>query len=145
MSSNSKYKNIILFCTFMCSLIFTSDTLYARTLRAVLVADTYDNTIGPDTEVDINNMSALLQKAASKSGLASDVVIITGYSATRENVIKKIEQLEVEPDDVVMAYFSMHGYRTKDKESVWPNLFFGESENGLELEYVVSELQERHP
>lgn len=140
-----KKTGFVLLCTLMFGFFGSAQTIEAATLHAVIVGDTNDEDIGDSTDIDIDNMYYYLKRAASKSGLSSNVNMIYGNSATRDNVIKKIEQLEVGPDDVVIAHFAMHGYRFRDKESIWPNLFFGESDNGLELEYVIAKIREKNP
>ncbi|MBA3239425.1 MAG: caspase family protein [Parachlamydiaceae bacterium] len=89
-------------------------------------------------------MYSYLNRAAINSGLSANINLIYG-KIDRENVIRKIEQLVIEPDDVVVVYFAMHGYRFREKASIWPNIFFGESDNGLEMEYIISKIRYKKP
>lgn len=145
MSQLFKKTKLVLLCTLMLGFSISSQSLEAATLHAVIVGDTNDESIGDDVAVDVDNMYYYLKRAANKAGLSSNISTIYGNSADRETVIKKIEQLEVGPDDVVITHFAMHGYRFRDKTSIWPNLYFGESNNGLELEYVISKIREKNP
>lgn len=140
-----KKTRLVLFCALAFGFFSSTQTIDAATLHAIIVGDTYDDSIGDDVAVDVDNMYYYIKKAASKSGLSSNVNTIYGSAATRDNFIKKLEQLEVETDDVVIVGFHMHGYRFRDKESIWPNLYFGQSDNGLEFDYVINKLREKNP
>lgn len=140
-----KKSGFVLFCTLVLGFSVSSQTLEAATLHAVIVADTNDESIGEDVGVDADNMYYYIKRAANKSGLSSNITTFTGRGATRAQVVKQIDELKVAPDDVVIVGFHMHGYRFKDKTSHWPNLLFGESQNGLEFDYVIAKLREKNP
>ncbi|MBA3602591.1 MAG: caspase family protein [Parachlamydiaceae bacterium] len=145
MLNRFKQTGITFFCTLVLGLCSAITPLDAATLHAVLVGDTNDQALGKAMKINIDNMHQELSRAADLTGLELNVVMTYGKSAKPQQVIKQIEQLEVNPDDVVIAFFSMHGYRTHDKSSQWPNLFFGEDYTGVELDYIVNSIREKNP
>lgn len=120
-------------------------TLSAATMHVVLVGDTNDGKLGKAMKINIDKMYKEMKVAADKTDLDLHVVMDVGTSTNRKNVLNHIDQLEVKSDDVVVAYFSMHGYRTNNKVSHWPNLFFGQDYTGVELDYIVDTISKKNP
>jgi hypothetical protein len=118
----------------------------AGDLITVIVADTYDDSIGDSTSADLFKMSAMMSKIATNTEMKHKEVIIKDNLTTASNMLKTIKSLEVQEDDVVIFYFSGHGYRTPSKgDSLWPNLYFSLRDEGVEYEKVVAILQQKNP
>ncbi len=121
-------------------------TLQAANLITVIVADTADESIGSSTAADFQKVRAEAQKISSYTGLRLKEVTLKGKDVRPAVLLRKMEQLRVNEDDVVFFYFSGHGYRTSDKEgNPWPNLFFSLVSEGIDFSFVAKELQEKKP
>jgi hypothetical protein len=145
MLNRFKQTGIAFFCILVLAISSSITTLEAATLHAVLVGDTNDKALGKGMKINIENMHDELSKAADLTGLELNVVMKYGKSTKRDQVIKQIEELEVGPDDVVIAFFSMHGYRTHSKDTQWPSLFFGQDLTGVDLDYIVNSISQKNP
>lgn len=118
----------------------------AGDLISVIVADTSDKSIGDSTSADLLKMRAMMSKIATNTEMKLKEVIIKDNMTTATNMMKSIKSLNVQEDDVVIFYFSGHGYRTASKgDSPWPNLYFSIRDEGVEYEKVVSILQNKNP
>lgn len=129
------------------SIISTPDNCEGASLYAILVADTKDDDIGEDCSDDLEKMHALTEKIALHTGLSLVQVHITGRKLTPEKLLKTVDNLEVEPDDVVIYYYTGHGYRTRSMGSTppWPIYEFFETSQGVESEYVMEKLESKNP
>lgn len=130
---------------FLCILTLLFTSLQGATMHAILVGDTNDYSQGTTMHKDINNMHAELTKAANMTGMKYEVILTYGSSTNRDNILNQIDQLKIEPDDVVVAYFSSHGYRTRAKTSPWPNIFFSNEYNGVELDLIIDMISQKGP
>lgn len=130
-------------CIFGCCSFSTP--IQAATLHAILVGDTNDLSLGRAMRININSIYKELEIAAEKTDLELNPIVAYGKLTNRKQVLEEIENLNVEPNDVVIAYFSMHGYRTDHNQTIWPNLFFGEEHNGIDMDYIIASLREKNP
>lgn len=117
----------------------------AATLHAILIGDSHDDELGEAIVEDLNRMHKTIKKISNITKLYKNEIQLYGSKANRQNVLEKIKKIQVKSDDVVIAYFTMHGYRSKRKESRWPDLFFGQDNAGVDLEYFTDILNEKHP
>lgn len=131
---------IFIFC------LFVSYGLEAAKLHTIIVADTTDASIGDSTAVDLFKMRREFKKVAQYTKMEHHQVSISGQEVLPRNVLDTIEPLEFEEDDVVIFYYSGHGYRTQSKEgNPWPNLYFSIVDEGIDLSLIRDVLEEKNP
>lgn len=94
----------------------------AASFHAILVTDT----VGGEFELmgSVDNMQREVKKIAAITGLTLNGLVFEGWQVQIDNVLSEISKLVIEPDDVVLIYFSMHGCRSCEKTSKWPDLIF---------------------
>jgi hypothetical protein len=118
----------------------------AADIVSVIVVDTQDDSIGDSTAADLYKMQSLVSKIAKNTDLKPRQVILKDQNAVPAKMLNSLKSLKVNQDDVVIFYFSGHGYRTPSKgDSLWPNLYFSLRDEGVEYEKVVSLLQKKNP
>lgn len=117
----------------------------AATLHALLIGDSHDDELGEAIIEDMNRMHKAVKKISNITKLQKNEIQLCGSKANRKNVLEKIKKLKVESDDVIIAYFTMHGYRSKSKSSRWPDLFFGEDNGGVDMDYFTTLIAEKNP
>lgn len=118
----------------------------AANLISIITADTKASNIGPSVVADFNSMRTEMQTVANYSGLSLKEVLIQGKSTTPANLIKQLDSIQANPDDVIVFYYSGHGFRTESKNpSPWPNLYFSLTNEGMEYEYIMHKLLEKKP
>lgn len=113
------------------------------TLHAVLLADTNDESIGKSVQIDLENVEKLLPSIEKNTGLKITAQSISGHQLTRRNVTNALNQLSVEPNDVVIFYYSGHGGRMSSKKSKWPSLFIDGSL--LDFDWIISTIERKNP
>jgi hypothetical protein len=115
---------------------------FGSTLHAIIAADTHDETIGKSVEIDLENIKTLLRSIQQNTGLGLQTHSFSGEQLTRNNVNLALNQLSVEPNDVVIFYYSGHGINL-NKGSKWPALVFGG--RFLNLDKVRDQIKAKNP
>lgn len=128
----------LLFCSFCFK-------LESATIHAILVGDTKDETLGYAFEMAINKMHGEVETVSHETGLSLKEYVFIENDAKTDTVMKFIESLEVKNNDVVFVYFAVHGYRKKNKESHWPNLYFSLEKKGVDFGLVNKILKKKKP
>lgn len=94
-------------------------------MHLVLVADTLDKTIGRACKLDLNRAYESFDTIRKYIGIADKNFIvkkIQGKSLSKQSVIDTIKSLKVRPADIVVFYYSGHGFRTNKRDS-FPYMF----------------------
>lgn len=117
----------------------------AANLHAILVGDTVTDDIGTSVVNDLTLFQAEMQKVSKQTGLKLKKTVMDGKTLRAETLINQVEKLSVRPNDVIVFYFSGHGYRTNSKENPWPNLYISTEDVGVDFSLIVQELSNKHP
>ncbi len=138
-------RKITLFLALFC-IAGGSSTLDAATLHSVIVADTMDESIGDSTAVDLSMMRKETSKIAQYTGLKLRETVLQGRLVEPHILLKVIDKLKVQSDDVVVFYFSGHGFRSDSKtDNPWPNLYFSLRGEGVDLALVKEKIEAKKP
>jgi hypothetical protein len=135
----------ILMCALFFSIALLPSTVEAANLYALLIGDTEDSNLGYAFQQDLDLMHKEVKKIAKETGLTLNVSLFQGWQVTPEKVLQQIEELKIHSDDVLILYFTIHGYRTESKESRWPNLFFGLEQRGVDFDYINQIVKGKNP
>lgn len=135
-----KYFFILFFC--LCSLV--NQKAIAKTLHALIVADTGSD-MSLITRPDATNIQNELKIIAKHTESILKEKVFMGSEFKKEKVIDYIHAFQVDPSDVVVFYFSGHGYRTMQQTTPWPCLSFEFYKIGIDMQWVVDTIWEKKP
>ncbi|MBX9586723.1 MAG: caspase family protein [Gammaproteobacteria bacterium] len=136
----------VIFASFFVLLATLSFSAQAANLIAIIASDTLDESIGQSVKQDFNHMRKEMQNVAKYTGLTLKEVLMQGKSTNPQLFLQQINSVKANSDDVIVFFFGGHGYRTKSKgSSPWPNLVFSQQDEGLQYEYVIYNLMQKHP
>lgn len=139
----------ILYSLGVCALALTfalPQVASARNLYSIIVADTNDGTIGTSVEADFNHVRKKMQEVANYIGLDLKEISIKGNSNKPSLLLESLRNAPITNDDIVVFYYSGHGYRTNNKgSSPWPNLYFSTPDQGVKYETIITSLNNKHP
>ncbi|MBS4168531.1 caspase family protein [Parachlamydia sp. AcF125] len=116
----------------------------AGDLHAIIVADTIAANISQSVKMDLKKIEAEISKISLFANLPMRKYLMIGEKITSSEILSTIQNLSVGEDDVILFYFSGHGYRTKRKESPWPNLYVTYENNGADFDLIVRTLENKH-
>lgn len=140
-------KTLRLFSLLLISLLFFNPTtVFAATLHTILVADTLAPDVGGPAAKDLEMMDAEMERIAHHTDLERKNYRLEGDAVKPQELLSIIEQLSVSEEDVVIFYFSGHGFRTLSSgDTPWPNLTFSQTDQALPLERVGQMLEHHKP
>lgn len=103
-------------------------------VHVIVAGDILDKNIGEAVSVDVNAMSNLFAKTlANDTRLKVNVIKIVGTALTSENVRSRINSLPNNmSNDVVVFYYSGHGYNIENRISYFPFMAIPGSQFNLE-------------
>ena len=113
------------------------------------IADTHDPNIGEGCGYDVDGIEQMMREAADLCDVDLESQTIRGEHYTYRVVANALHALEPEPDDLVMIWYSGHGFRTPSKKERWPYLAFPSSPfeafDGMGTDEIFRLLAQRKP
>lgn len=125
------------------SVLFNLD-LPARTMHVIMAADTIHE-ISSITKPDVSQMRVEFQTIARHTRLVLKEKVFMSSEFGKDNITSYLKALRIEPNDVVIFYFSGHGYHTHHKTSQWPWLSFELYKSGLDLKWIADIIRKKNP
>ena len=116
----------------------------AANLHAILVADTNDWSIGTMTKVNIDHMKTTIYTIGNNTDLNVKMTVLIGGDYN-SHLLEKLHTLSFNSDDVVIFYYSGHGYRPSSKSSQWPNIFISAEGKGIDQKTITELLENKAP
>jgi len=93
------------------------------TVRALLVADTQDASIGVGTKSNLDRMTTLLRRAAREGSFPLDLKTVSGADFSCTSILAALDAMQASPQDTVLFYVAAHGYRTSSTTSRFPDYY----------------------
>lgn len=116
-------------------LLFAISEVQAKTIHAILVADTVNN-ITEVTEPNITLFQQELRQVCKHTQLGLKEKIFVGKDFNSDKIMAHLQGLQIDPSDVIFFYFSGHGFHAHQKKSHWPNMEFYRNE--FDFEKVIN-------
>lgn len=95
-----------------------------QTFHAIIFANTKNSSIGESVEVDFNRMEVEMTTIAKSIGynLKKSYYYGTSESFSRNSLEQMINGLSCSPDDIVFFYYSGHGGRAENENTIFPEM-----------------------
>lgn len=91
-------------------------------LHLLIVADIDDTTIGPSCDLDMKKALTTFDSIRKHIGLQFNPKAIYGKTYSKKNVQSAIANLKPSPDDIVVFYYTGHGFRKLEEQRRFPNI-----------------------
>jgi hypothetical protein len=92
------------------------------TLHLVLVSNSNDGVLGMGFMANHKKLKSLFKDIASSCNLDMHLVEVLGDDFKRSNIMTVVSGLNVAPNDVIIFYYSGHGFRYPGQLSDWPRM-----------------------
>lgn len=126
--------------------IFMSQVACGQTFHAIVFADTKDSMIGDGCFHDYERMTIELSTMASANDMKLKRYFHRNNDFSKLKLLEVLNGLEIEPQDVVVFYYTGHGARANKDESAFPQLALGNSAQDLmALEQVDAIIKNKNP
>lgn len=117
----------------------------------IIVTDTLDEKAGKACKRDMENMSFVFTNISKKAGLAPPVITyVSGKSFNKKGVLNALSKTNPGPDDILIYYYSGHGYREAGDSSALPKMVLSNNytmatlrENSLAMQTVVDNISKK--
>ena len=107
-------------------------------MHVVIVANTNDPAVGKSAWLDMDRMERTFDTIARFMGIQRPTPVkIYGKNYTKENVQKAIRDLKPEPNDIVVFYYTGHGFRKNTDSRQFPYIDLRPKDDGT---YMVNSL-----
>ena len=111
-------------------------------LILVIVANTLDPDIGKGCELDIANAKKIFANLANELAITKDVLVIEGKDYTKDNVLQALEEINPGYDDIVVFYYTGHGFRFDEEEKLkFPQLDLRSHPASNEMDHIRNNTQ----
>jgi hypothetical protein len=141
------YRNaakLIFALSLVCSFFINIGSLKAADLHLIAVAD-YECNLYKALWIDINKMRAEARFICQHTGMNLHETVLAGSTARASILLESIHNLDVAEDDLIIFYYSGHGFRTfSSGDSLWPNLFFSKERNAVDLAVVLELINQKN-
>lgn len=119
-------------------------------LNLIIVANTTDRRIGRGCTIDKDKLSHEFENIARVLNIPINKQIIYDNNFNKSNVINAINDLQVNPNDIVVFFYRGHGFRWKDQKSDWPQMDMRTSSlenidtnSSISIAYVYNKIVEK--
>jgi hypothetical protein len=89
-------------------------------LILIIVANTLDPVIGKGCSLDIKTVTSTIYELARKMEFNLLELVIEGLNYNNENVVSAVESLKPDSDDIVIFYYTGHGFRFDKENNLLP-------------------------
>jgi hypothetical protein len=111
--------------------------LEASTLHTIIAIDLHAHRIEGGMKRDLENVRQEINAICQNSALTLNEKILTGAKNDPVELLDYLRNLYVTSDDVILFYFSGHGFRfSNSASSKWPILAFENASVGIQFEEI---------
>jgi caspase domain-containing protein len=121
---------------------------FAQTIHLITVADTRDANIGSGTAGNTTQIVEFVTKAAGEMKVTVSRQDVSGSAFSCQRIKEALDQVKPGSNDVVIFYYSGHGFRSEGSTSKFPELFCGQeafSGGAPRLVDIASQLADKKP
>lgn len=115
----------------------TNTSVKDVTLHLIFTADTNDPGIGTSVRKDMEDVTNLFNKASRELGIKFEHYKLYGNTFDKESILSKINSLSVSSRDIIMFYYSGHGYNETSTYNKFPNMSLDGVDMGLNSMHSV--------
>ena len=118
----------------------------AQQFHAIVVTDTDAFQIGKSVRNDQKRIKSQFKTIAKHIGIPFQIYLFESKNTDPMEILNKIGKIEIAPDDLVLFYFSGHGFRLSAfTENPWPMLALENFPYSLRYSHVIKELIRKKP
>ncbi|MCQ2973478.1 MAG: caspase family protein [Bacteroidales bacterium] len=93
------------------------------TMHFILTAATQDESIGESVKTDVKLVKTKFSSIAENLGINYEETIISDNNFCKENLVNSINNLSVNPNDIIVFIYSGHGFRFDDDTDEYPRMY----------------------
>ncbi len=130
-----------LLLTLLLGLLLQAPTIES-TIHVLIAADTEDHNIGSSCELDQRKWVKRLTAVGNTLDEPVSIQVFAGDEFQGNLFLRAIEQLEVDPDDMILVFYSGHGMHLSLQQTTFPMLCF---EDPIRMAKVIQAVEQKKP
>ncbi len=123
-------------------LVTTFFQIEAKEFHALLTGDTFSD-VKEAASCDIKHIRKELQTVCDAINMPLHIKELKGKALTKTQVRKWIGSDAITSDDIVLFYFTGHGFRTEKTRTIWPCIFFPAKKEIIEFTDIINEFTKK--
>jgi hypothetical protein len=135
---------LLLFILCIFALLLVKQPIIAKTLHAILVADTIHD-IRSITWPDLCTWQKELRVITQHTQMILKERVFCDTDFDKEKIKNYLKNLDIDEKDSIVFYFSGHGYRTSKKQTPWPFITFEFYKQGLDIQWITDIIRSKKP
>jgi hypothetical protein len=112
-------------------------------LHLFLVSNTEDIDLGEGFTQNSKKLKFLFEECTRELKIDLNIIDISGKKFSKSEITKRINDCKVSQDDIVVFYYSGHGFRYEDDTVQWPHLDLTRSLFEQKESYNLSEINDK--
>jgi hypothetical protein len=101
--------------------LLSSGEASAQKIRAVLVGDTLDGSIGLGVKANLDHIREFLQVVQTRGEITVSIDQVRDDAFSCKSILATASKLKLSPDDVILFYYAGHGFRTSATPTKFPD------------------------
>ena len=102
---------------------FITEAVVAQTIHTIIYANTIDDGIGESVKVDVKRLKNEVAIIATELGYnVSWSIATTEDGCTKQNLLADLNSINTNQSDIVLFYYSGHGWRKKSDPDPFPRM-----------------------
>ncbi|MCE7991046.1 MAG: hypothetical protein HEP71_03665 [Roseivirga sp.] len=111
-------------------------------MHLVMVADVEDRSIGKSTAQDQRDVTTTFTKISRELGIEIKEYQFSGNGFNRDSILTNLNRINNSPNDIIIYYYSGHGYNDPGKDSEFPSMALDGVD--LSLEDMYYEIRDKN-
>lgn len=140
--------NKYIFCLFILCQTCLASAEARPILRTLILCDTVSSNIKKASFVDIANMKKMTNVIARQLKIKKKITLIKGKKMTQAPLVNWVSTLPFSSNDIVIFYYSGHGFRLNRDVTPWPSFILGRKREKAAIvpgESIYQEVKRRSP
>jgi hypothetical protein len=124
--------------------VFIGISLEAAAIKAVIVGDTFSD-LGEQASIDIQKIENGVRQIGDALHLPVSITLLKNHQVNKVDISRALKKLSIDSDDIVIFYYTGHGFRKPHQQSQWPNLYFTQNQTHLSFDEIIGTISSKKP
>ncbi|CDZ79916.1 putative protein containing caspase domain protein [Candidatus Rubidus massiliensis] len=131
--------------SFFCIFFLLANVLFAQQVHFIVVADNQANNIEDVVHANQILINEFIQDLIEVTNLKINSLNLTESNFNAKTIWSCLKEKQINANDIILFYYTGHGYRNEFQETVWPSLYLTNEKAGLDFTDILQILQEKRP
>ncbi len=127
------------------SLLFSTFSISAAEIHAIFVGDTSNDVGLYNAQKSLDQMQREVKRIAAFNDLPLNITVFEGFDTRIQTITNTLDQIKINPDDIIIFFIVTHGCRPSNKNNKWPDLIFPFDQSNVDFQEINQILTAKKP